>query len=269
MNADSIFQLRQILLNTRKDVLERVKDLESRWLEMGERTAEIEEEAQKELITLSYDRLDENGKETIEQIDLALHKILIGEYGICEHCGDDISPQRLEAVPWTRLCIDCAREFERKRIVLPSPTEAVETSEVPDEFEGLSNNQILQIIHDEIERDGKIDPGELNISIRNGVVHLDGNLPGEPERQILLQLLTDVLGFTDIVDHLSVDDVPFERDDASAGRESPPAGPTFENRLLYDEEQFTDDVFDAEGDEVAYSPPDEPPAQPEYRPITG
>ena len=268
MSTDNLFHFREILLNTRKDILERVKDLESRWHEMGERTSEIEEEAQKDTLTLAYDRLDESGKETIEQIDLALHKILIGEYGVCDNCGDDISALRLEAVPWTRLCIDCAREFEHKRFVLPSPAEAVESTALPDEYEGLSNNQILQIIYSEIERDGKIDTEELDISIRNGVIHLTGSLPGEPERQILLQLLTDVLGFSEVVDNMSVDEVAFERNDEPAANKPRTAGSTPEDRLFYDEEEFTEDLSE-ENDELSYSPPDEPPAQPEYRPTTG
>ena len=30
-----------------------------------------------------------------------------GTYGICERCGNPIGADRLEAIPWTRLCITC------------------------------------------------------------------------------------------------------------------------------------------------------------------
>lgn len=30
-----------------------------------------------------------------------------GEYGVCENCEEAISPRRLEAIPWTRVCVKC------------------------------------------------------------------------------------------------------------------------------------------------------------------
>lgn len=46
----------------------------------------------------------------IEQIERAKEKIKQGTYGICEECGKDIDPARLEVLPHARLCIDCARK---------------------------------------------------------------------------------------------------------------------------------------------------------------
>jgi RNA polymerase-binding transcription factor DksA len=230
---------------------------------MTEPVIELEEEAQRSTITVSYDRLDENGKATIEKIDLALNKITTGEYGTCEHCGDDISLERLEAVPWTRLCIDCARELERKNQTLPPPAELIETVELPDEYQGLTNNQILSIINEQIEKDGNIDTEELRISIRDGVVYLEGTVPGEPEHQILMQLMTDVLGFSSVVDRLTINEVVFEREDRTPGQEYTAAASTLEDRLFYDAENLEEDLFDA-GDEKPYSPPENPLPQEEY-----
>lgn len=39
----------------------------------------------------------------------ALRKMELGTYGMCERCGKPISIERLEALPWAILCIDCAR----------------------------------------------------------------------------------------------------------------------------------------------------------------
>ena len=44
----------------------------------------------------------------LKKIDAALHRIKEGEYGICTHCGEDISPKRLEFDPAVPLCVDCA-----------------------------------------------------------------------------------------------------------------------------------------------------------------
>lgn len=45
---------------------------------------------------------------TIEDIDRALERIDTGDYGICDTCGSDIPPQRLEALPATTRCVGCA-----------------------------------------------------------------------------------------------------------------------------------------------------------------
>jgi DnaK suppressor protein len=264
MSRDQLLHFRDMLLDSRKEILARVKDLESRWQEMAEPVIELEEEAQRSMITLSYDRLDETGKATIEKIDLALNKIITGGgYGICEHCGDSISVERLEALPWARSCIDCARELERKNHALPPPAELIETAELPDEYQGLTNNQILTLINEQIEKDGNIDTEELRISIRNGVVYLEGTIPGEPEHQILMQIMTDVLGFTSIVDHLTLNEVVFEREDRTPGKEKPAPASTLEDRLFYDAENLDEDLFDA-GDDKPYTPPENPLPQEEY-----
>jgi DnaK suppressor protein len=46
----------------------------------------------------------------------ALCRLEAGTFGICESCGRAISRQRLEAVPYARLCIACARSAS------PNPT---------------------------------------------------------------------------------------------------------------------------------------------------
>ena len=47
-------------------------------------------------------------KESLEEVEHALAKLDDGTYGVCEGCGQDISPARLEAKPAARLCINCA-----------------------------------------------------------------------------------------------------------------------------------------------------------------
>ena len=45
---------------------------------------------------------------TLEDVDRALEKLDDGTYGICDRCGALISEERLEARPWTSLCMSCA-----------------------------------------------------------------------------------------------------------------------------------------------------------------
>jgi DnaK suppressor protein len=37
-----------------------------------------------------------------------------GSYGMCDSCGLEIGEERLEAMPFTRLCRDCQQEQERE-----------------------------------------------------------------------------------------------------------------------------------------------------------
>ena len=46
---------------------------------------------------------------TEEKLRRALAKVEEGSYGRCDRCGEPIAPARLQAVPESVLCIDCAR----------------------------------------------------------------------------------------------------------------------------------------------------------------
>jgi len=43
----------------------------------------------------------------LRAIEAAIERIDQGAYGVCTSCGEDISFARLNAVPWTSVCIDC------------------------------------------------------------------------------------------------------------------------------------------------------------------
>ncbi len=45
--------------------------------------------------------------QTRQSVEAALELLELDEYGICQECGGVINPKRLEAIPWTTLCVDC------------------------------------------------------------------------------------------------------------------------------------------------------------------
>ena len=45
----------------------------------------------------------------LKDVDHALRKMDDG-YGVCERCGNPIGEERLEAIPWARLCITCKQK---------------------------------------------------------------------------------------------------------------------------------------------------------------
>ncbi|HBI16760.1 MAG: hypothetical protein UR60_C0039G0008 [Candidatus Moranbacteria bacterium GW2011_GWF2_34_56] len=52
--------------------------------------------------------LESNLEEQLKDINHALEKIKNGTYGVCEECGANISPERLEANPSAKKCMQCA-----------------------------------------------------------------------------------------------------------------------------------------------------------------
>lgn len=107
--------LKDLLLRQRREILDRLHGLESDWQALSERDIEREEEAQKADLSTLFDQLDERERQEIEDIDLALTKMVDVTYGICEKCRKPIALERLEVLPATRFCRKCAFELEAKQ----------------------------------------------------------------------------------------------------------------------------------------------------------
>ena len=56
--------------------------------------------------------LVENQEQLLADINDALARIERGTYGRCENCHRKISKERLEAVPYARYCLRCAKRLE-------------------------------------------------------------------------------------------------------------------------------------------------------------
>ena len=48
-----------------------------------------------------------NERSTLQLIDEAIERLEVGKFGSCVACDNEIQQKRLEAVPWTRHCINC------------------------------------------------------------------------------------------------------------------------------------------------------------------
>jgi RNA polymerase-binding transcription factor DksA len=49
----------------------------------------------------------ERARAALHEIESALERIDLGEYGSCALCGEPIPHSRLEAIPYTRSCVAC------------------------------------------------------------------------------------------------------------------------------------------------------------------
>jgi RNA polymerase-binding protein DksA len=116
-------ELRTALLEERQRVtraLEHLHDENPGSLEdeTGELNAPSVDDHLGDMATATFDReldytLEENAEGVLQAIDSALKRMDAGTYGLCQNCGQSISPERLEAIPWATRCIDCKRREER------------------------------------------------------------------------------------------------------------------------------------------------------------
>lgn len=103
-----------ISIETRKAQLEaRLADLTGR---LAKIEAELESHQSPDWEELATEReADEvlegmglSGQQEIRMIEAALARVAEGNYGICVNCGNDIGDPRLDVLPFTPFCRDCA-----------------------------------------------------------------------------------------------------------------------------------------------------------------
>ena len=114
---------RQLLLEKRQSVLGAIEYLHhenSGTLveETGELVSGSADQHMADTATETVDReidytLEEHDERLLEAIDAALVRIDTDTFGRCVNCGGPIAPERLEAMPWATLCIECKRREER------------------------------------------------------------------------------------------------------------------------------------------------------------
>ena len=118
MSALDTGHYRDLLLDRRKQVTDALEGLQAGDLALEEESVDTPSDHLADAASITYDReleftLEENSEHVVEAIDAALRRILEGSYGLCQNCGEPISPERLEALPYAELCIDCKRKQER------------------------------------------------------------------------------------------------------------------------------------------------------------
>jgi DnaK suppressor protein len=118
-------------LVTKRDLQAYRRRLEAELAELNAQRAELEESAgtpdevgfdEEFADTGSFTFLRErdlslagNAKDLIDKVELALARIDAGGFGRCEACGDPIEAERLDALPYTTLCLADARRRVRPR----------------------------------------------------------------------------------------------------------------------------------------------------------
>ena len=105
---------RQRLLGMQQQIVRRIFELEE---EMGTITASREVErtdrVQAAVPEEVMQKLDEQSRREVEDIQAALARLEAGTYTRCEACGEAISAARLDVLPMARRCIYCQKQVEQ------------------------------------------------------------------------------------------------------------------------------------------------------------
>jgi DnaK suppressor protein len=108
------------------DLREHLSDMKSKLLSEIDSELRAEREGNKDEGMDTYDLaseerdreinfiLSDRERAKIKRIDDALERLDEGSYGVCESCGLEIAEERLQAMPFTRLCRDCQQDQERE-----------------------------------------------------------------------------------------------------------------------------------------------------------
>ena len=214
MNAADLDELAGALRRERDLRLADVSDTEEDLRAMAEeREAELEEAAQEDRTARLLVHLDDRGRSAIEAINQALDRIADGTYGICIDCGEGIPLERLRAVPTALRCVECTERREG-RTTAPLPDRSRRDPSAAD-VARLDDDELATAVREALARDGRIDLQELEVQVRDGVVHLRGALPSESELDRVRKIVTDVVGVPDLDDRVNVDGVAWQRPDRS------------------------------------------------------
>jgi DnaK suppressor protein len=212
-------RMRKKLIERRAELLDFRGRIKESLDALGEPAIEKEEAALKLGLSTGLDVLEDRQIRQIEAIDRAVGKMETGVYGDCENCGEEIREKRLELIPWAELCIRCAEKAESPGGLISPEAERPRPLLTPD-LSGLSDGELREGILDTLRGDGRIDDDELEIECREGSVRLKGVLPSEAQREMLLSILQDTLGFKDVASELRIDPVPWERRSRPPGKDT-------------------------------------------------
>jgi len=112
---EAILSMYQVLLKRRDALRKALAGDLSLLKELGDKTSgDLLDAALDSVQDEISSQLAEVESRELARVENALERMRNGEYGLCEHCGQNIPLARLTALPYATLCIKCQREAERQ-----------------------------------------------------------------------------------------------------------------------------------------------------------
>ena len=102
---------KQILLDMKQDITNRISAIARDIRHVG-MSADWSEQASERENDEVLESLGNSSELELLKVNYALKRIENGNYFQCDECGADIPPARLELLPFTAHCVDCAEKIE-------------------------------------------------------------------------------------------------------------------------------------------------------------
>jgi len=110
MTKTELNKYRNILEDKQAELEQVIRNREAITIEKSpDALDEVQHAAERDLAIRNLDR----ESNLLRNVRAALRRMDEGAYGVCLHCEEDISPKRLNAVPWTPYCIQCQEAADR------------------------------------------------------------------------------------------------------------------------------------------------------------
>jgi len=114
LSDDAILELSDLLKLKRSELLHQLDDSssDSKPVQLDQqsvgRVSRIDAIQQQQMAIANRGQL----QHLLKEIEEALNRIEIGEYGLCLNCAEMIKPGRLQIQPSAQYCLTCQSEFE-------------------------------------------------------------------------------------------------------------------------------------------------------------
>jgi RNA polymerase-binding transcription factor DksA len=144
LSKDDAAKYKRLLLDLRDHLIDGVSFLASDNLKRSNRDASGELSGYSlhmaDAGTDNFDRefalsLVSNEQDALYEIEESLKRLEGGTYGICEMCEKVIRKERLEAVPFARMCVQCQAVSERENHRRPAPATGIFNENAEEEGE--------------------------------------------------------------------------------------------------------------------------------------
>lgn len=109
-------QMKELLVSMKEEIIKSLisgnQDFESLVKDLDPK--DIADIASDDIDRKTLEALSANDLRRLRMIDAALSRIKNGRYGLCVKCNKKISQERLAAIPYATMCIDCQNSDERR-----------------------------------------------------------------------------------------------------------------------------------------------------------
>ena len=105
-------QIRNMLLEQKREILKKIGSKKELLVNQGGDFIDVATDSLEHELNYIF---EEREREKLQNIEEALKRIKEEGYGECDECGEDIDLERLLALPFAHLCLDCKTKQERQK----------------------------------------------------------------------------------------------------------------------------------------------------------